>query len=142
MDALFSIHQQKPIHGQDCLIQHYQQSSDQLVTKLSDPVQGFPLPEESRRHSSSQSLLHRSIKEGNLFIVNEVLLSNSTKINAKDQNGRTAVHLACLLNNNQAEIFLESLIRGGATVNSRDVDGNTPLHVIIAFKVIFTFDME
>lgn len=57
--------------------------------------------------------------------------NNKTKVyqlDAKDENGRTVVHLACQLEQN-AEPILRKFLTNGANVNCRDKDGYTPLHV-------------
>lgn len=54
--------------------------------------------------------------------------TNTYPLDAKDEEGRSVVHLACLLENN-AESILSKLIGSGANVNCRDEKGNTPLHV-------------
>lgn len=132
-DAFFSIDDQTPVHGLDSLIEHYRESSDGLVTQLTAIIVKDPPPAESRRHGIT-NLLHRATKNGNLRIVEGMLMSekNAYRLDAKDQDGRSAVHLACLLNiadNNNAEPILEKLISSGANVNCRDEQGNTPLHV-------------
>lgn len=148
-DAFFSIDDQTPIHGLDALIEHYQRSSDGLVTQLSSIIVNEPPPAESRRHGNT-NLLHRATKSGNLLIVKEKLdstMSNSDMkkypLDAKDQDGRSAVHLACLLDNhNNAEAILEQFLKNGANVNCRDEEGNTPLHVITRnplFYIHFVF---
>jgi tyrosine-protein kinase len=55
-------------------------------------------------------------------------------IDAKNEHGQTAVHLACKNKNVSPEI-LKQLIERGANVNSRDTKGNTPLHVSRKFGV-------
>lgn len=56
----------------------------------------------------------------------ELLKSGYRSLEAKNQEGQTAVHLACQLSQND---ILEKLIARGANVNCRDSEGNTPLHV-------------
>lgn len=86
-------------------------------------------------------MLHRATQKGNLLVVEQKLdaMSNGNKtypLDAKDQDGRSVVHLACLLDiDNNAEPMLEKLISHGANVNCRDESGNTPLHVIIDFTL-------
>ncbi|XP_031636726.1 tyrosine-protein kinase Shark isoform X2 [Contarinia nasturtii] len=127
-DAFFSIDDQTPVHGLDSLIEHYRESSDGLVTQLTAIIVKDPPPAESRRHGTT-NLLHRATKNGDPQLVEHVLLSDKTgsRIDAKDQDGRSAVHLACL-RTNSAEPILEKLINSGANVNCRDEHGNTPLH--------------
>lgn len=88
-------------------------------------VKGEPPPHDSRSHGRT-NLLHRATKEGNFTIVSELLKCGYRNIDAKNQDGQTAVHLACCYSN---EAILQKLIDSGANINSRDKDGNTPLHV-------------
>lgn len=71
------------------------------------------------------------------------MLDNPEKkysLDAKDEDGRSAVHLACIVDKN-AEAILEKLINAGANVNCRDQEGNSPLHVSTSFnsKYIYVF---
>uniref|UniRef100_A0A6B2EKM1 Tyrosine-protein kinase n=1 Tax=Phlebotomus kandelakii TaxID=1109342 RepID=A0A6B2EKM1_9DIPT len=123
-DAFFSIDDNKRIHGLDSLIEHYQQSSQGLVTKLSAIVKCDPPPHDSRCHGR-MNLLHRATKEGNYTVVSELLKCGYRNIDAKNQDGQTAVHLACQFAN---EAILQKIIECNANVNFRDIKGNTPLH--------------
>lgn len=126
-DAFFSIDDQQPIHGLDSLIQHYQEASHGLVSQLTAIVKCDPPPHNTRSHGRT-NLLHRATKEGNLTVVTELLKCGYRNIDAKNQDGKIAVHLACLYQN---EEMIQKLIDSGANVNCRDSDGNTPLHVNI-----------
>lgn len=123
-DAFFSIDDQTPIHGLDSLIEHYQNGPNGLVTQLSAIVKRDPPPHDSRI-SGQTNLLHRATKGGDLTVVSELLKCNYRNIDAKNQDGQTAVHLACQYGN---ERMVKKLIER-ANVNCRDSDGNTPLHV-------------
>ncbi|TGL61431.1 ankyrin repeat domain-containing protein [Leptospira sarikeiensis] len=61
-----------------------------------------------------------SVKEGDLKKV-ELLLSQGATVDAKDDEGRTAIMLA------QGEDVVEFLIKHGANINAQDVDGNSVL---------------
>lgn len=124
-DAFFSIDDQTPIHGLDSLIEHYQEASHGLVTQLSAIVKRDPPPHDSRSHGRT-NLLHRATKEGDFTVVSELLKCGYRNIDAKNQDGQTAVHLACRFGN---ERMVQKLIDSGANVNCRDSEGNTPLHV-------------
>lgn len=73
--------------------------------------------------------MHRATKEGNYIVVSE-LVKCGYKLEAKNQDGQTAVHLASLLGKGD---ILKKLIENGASVNCRDTMGYTPLHVRILF---------
>lgn len=120
------------------MIEHYQKSPDGLVTQLSTNIVQDPPPAEARRHGRT-NLLHRATINGSLEIVklklNTMLNGEKTyPLDAKDQYGRSVVHLACFLDASIAEEMLIELISHGANVNCRDESGNTPLHVIIHFN--------
>lgn len=132
-DAIFSIEDDRLIHGLDALIEHYQKPTNGLATQLSAIVKCEMPPVDSRSHGR-ENLLHRATKEKSVRIVSELLQANTTiNIDAKNQDGQTAVHLASQLDENAEEI-LQRLIEKGANMNRRDKDGNTPLHVSNAYK--------
>lgn len=125
-DAFFSIDGQSPIHGLDDLIEFYRKNSTNLCTKLNTFVKKFPPPVETRRHGK-HNLLHRATKHNHLDVVKEMLKTSYRNLDAKDELGMTAVHLACKYRVNPE--IMKLLIEKGATVSSRDIAGNTPLHV-------------
>lgn len=134
-DAFFSIDGQTPIHGLDDLIEHYKQGCTNLCTQLTHQVKGTPPPIESRRNGRN-NLLHRATKAGNLDVVTEMLKTDYRSLDAKNEEGQTAVHLACTSSLNSEKI-LKLLIEKGSLTNSRDIAGNTPLHVIFQLMVPF-----
>lgn len=123
-DAFFSIKDNTKIHGLDSLIEYYQKSSNGLITQLTHFVKKDPPPNDVRSHGRT-NLLHRATKEDNQKIVSELLKCGYRNFDAKNQDGQTAVHLACL---NSNEDVLKLLLNAGANVNCRDTAGNTPLH--------------
>lgn len=129
-DALFSIEDDRLIHGLDALIEHYQKPPNGLSTQLSAIVKCEMPPADSLSHGS-ENLLHRATKGKNVIVVSEVLQSKSKLYaDTKNQDGQAAVHLACMLDENTiSEEILQRLIEKGVNVNCRDKDGNTPLHV-------------
>ncbi|XP_058117009.1 tyrosine-protein kinase Shark [Anopheles coustani] len=127
-DAFFSIHDHTPIHGLDSLIEHYQKEKGNLVTRLQVICRNEPPPHDVRSHGTT-NLLHRATKESNYTVVSELLKCGYRNIDSKNQDGQTAVHLACL---HADDKILQKLIERGANINSRDAKGNTPLHYACA----------
>lgn len=125
-DAFFSIDGQLPIHGLEDLIEYYRNNHTNLCTKLKNFVKKHPPPVESRRHGK-HNLLHRATKHNHLDVVKEMLKTSYRNLDAKDEFGMTAVHLAC--KNRVNPEIMKLLIERGATLTSRDSSGNTPLHV-------------
>lgn len=124
-DAFFSIEDNLRLHGLDTLIDHYQDSSDSIGTQLLCIVKGSLPPPESRQLGKT-NLLHRAVRENSLTVVSEVLKGGYRQnIDAKTQDGQTAVHLSC---QHPDERILKLLIEAGANVNCRDSRGDTPLH--------------
>lgn len=88
-------------------------------------------PPDSRRHGRT-NLLHRATSQGSYTVVSELLKSKpKARIEAKNQDGQTAVHLASM---NGKDEILRKLISHGANMNTRDTAGYTPLHVILHGK--------
>lgn len=130
-DAFFSIVTDPEVtrveitHGLETLIEFFQVHplyADK--TRLIRAIKGTRPPHNSRRHGHT-NLLHRATKEGNLTVVSELLKCGYRNLEAKNQDGQTAVHLASRLGKND---ILEKLISHGASVNCRDTEGCTPLH--------------
>ena len=56
-----------------------------------------------------------------------LLLTRYAEINAKDDEGKTPLHLACMLGN--LAMVQRLMQRADCMVNAQDNSGNTPLHV-------------
>ncbi|XP_012283848.1 tyrosine-protein kinase shark [Orussus abietinus] len=123
-DAFFSIDDETTIHGLDTLIEYYQEGNHGLETKLRTPCKGGPPPHDTRRHGRT-NLLHRATIQRNYTIVSELLKCGYRSLEAKNQLGQTAVHLAA---KDGADEILKKLIQNKASVNCRDSAGYTPLH--------------
>lgn len=125
-DAFFSVNGQNIHHGLDDLIEFYRKSNTNLCTKLSNFVKKLPPPIETRKHGK-KNLLHRAVTASNLDVVKEMLKTPERNLDAKDEHGMTACHLAC--KNKVNPEIMKLLIDRGANLNTRDKFGNTPLHV-------------
>ncbi|XP_043274492.1 tyrosine-protein kinase Shark [Venturia canescens] len=123
-DAFFSIDDETTIHGLDTLIEYYQEGNHSLEIKLTTPCKGISPPHDTRRHGRT-NLLHRATIQGNYTIVSELLKCGYRSLEAKNQLGQTAVHLAA---KDGADEILKKLIENKASVNCRDSAGYTPLH--------------
>lgn len=127
-DAFFSIDEQQPIHGLDTLIEHYRNAAYGLVAQLGAFVHsGEQPPHDSRSHGRT-NLLHRATREGDVTVVSELLKCGYRNLDAKNQDGQTAVHLATRCG---SERIVGQLLANGANVNCRDSEGNTALHVSV-----------
>ncbi|KAG7168944.1 Tyrosine-protein kinase HTK16-like [Homarus americanus] len=128
-DAFFSlvVADEAPVfHGLDTLITHYCSNPvGASSTILSHPCVGKQLPAEVRLHGSS-SLLHRSTSQGNINIVLELLKCGYKKIDEKNNNGQTALHIASMKG---YEEIAKMLLTSMAYVEVRDEEGVTPLHL-------------
>lgn len=124
-DAFFSIDEQNIMHGLETLIEHYCKVNDpSLGVQLSNPIVKDPPPHDTRRHGRT-NLLHRAITQANCKVVTELLKCGYRNLEAKNQEGQTALHLASQMGHDQ---IVEELISCGANVNCRDTEGYTPLH--------------
>ena len=122
-DAFFSIDEETIIHGLDTLIEYYH--GEGLVVQLSRPPRlRDPPPHTSRRHGTT-NLLHRATREGNYKVVSELLKCQYRSLDAKNEDGQTAVHVASRLGQDD---ILKKLIESNANINCRDTAGYTPLH--------------
>lgn len=127
-DAFFSIEDKvKILHGLDTLVDFYQQDANGLVTKLTRYIKKDPPPNDTRSHGNT-NLLHRAVMKNNHIIVSELLKCGYRNVDAKNQDGQTAVHLAAL---HADEPILQLLINAGVNVNCMDTDNYMPLHVRI-----------
>ena len=65
---------------------------------------------------------------GNLVIVSELLKTGYRKIDARNNSGQTALHIACIKGE---EEVVRLLLQAGACCMARDQEGFTALHVSI-----------
>lgn len=132
-DAFFSINDNK-IHGLDALIEYYQEFPEGLVIPLSTYVKKDLPPHDARRQGNT-NLIHRATKESNRTVVAAILKDKNRSLDAKNQEGQTALHIVAIHSN---EEILKLLLSVDHNVNCRDTIGNTPLHVSISkFVEIF-----
>ncbi|XP_050314326.1 tyrosine-protein kinase Shark [Anthonomus grandis grandis] len=139
-DAFFSLNDLGKLHGLETLIDHYRRnplSDDGLV--LTDFVKGTIPPHETLR-SGFTNLLHRATKEGDHKVVAELFQSSESKYlgdkrDAKNQDGKTATHIAAI--NGQNDI-LKTLIDHNSNANLRDAGGLTPLHYACQYNRVET----
>ncbi|KAG5673715.1 hypothetical protein PVAND_003736 [Polypedilum vanderplanki] len=113
------------------LIEYYKHNESNLCTKLGKFVKKGPPPLKYCKLGKA-NLLHRATKHNNLNVVKEILSTSYRNLDAKDENGMTAVHLAAI-NKVSAEI-MKLLIENGSALASRDSVGNTPLHYACKFE--------
>ena len=135
------------IHGLDQVIYYYRRNPNTgLQHSLGDFVEGELCPNALRLHGS-ENLLHRATAEGNAIVVSELLNCGYRNLSAKNHDGQSAVHLG----NRHSHAFmvrgplqqnlqiaasfyghvevLSLLVHHGASVNSTDSSGYSPLHL-------------
>ena len=82
----------------------------------------IPRPTPKPKTAASDSALYRAAATGDASAV-EKLLTVGADVNAKNEDGRTALHVAA--NERVAKLLLAK----GADVNARSNNGETPLHI-------------
>uniref|UniRef100_W8BSA2 Tyrosine-protein kinase n=1 Tax=Ceratitis capitata TaxID=7213 RepID=W8BSA2_CERCA len=133
-DAFFSIDDKvKILHGLESLVEFYQMASNGLPTKLTTFVKKDLPPNDARRHGST-NLLHRATKENNATIVGELLKCGYRNVDAKNQDGQTALHLAAI---HSDDVILKLILATDVNVNCMDAFGNMPLHYACRTKPDF-----
>lgn len=131
-DAIFSIDETVIVHGLESLVEYYRThplSDDGLV--LTEYVKGSLPPHDSRRKGHT-NLLHRATNEGDYNVVSELLKTRYHGYQAKNQDGRTAAHLAAIRGQND---ILRTLVYYKFNVNVRDAVGFTPLHYACQYNL-------
>lgn len=124
-DSFFSIDSQLIHHGLDGLIEYYKHADSNLCTRLQRFSKKGPPPTKFCKLGKA-NLLHRATKHNNLNVVKEILTTSYRNLDAKDENGMTAVHLAAIHKVNPE--IMKLLIENGSAVSSRDSLGHTALH--------------
>ena len=79
--------------------------------------------------SSMAAQIHEASKDGDLTRVQALMEKDRTLLNARDENGRTPLLLACGAGKEDVVVFL---LARGADVRLSDDRGNTPLHAASA----------
>ncbi|KAJ4805089.1 Ankyrin repeat family protein [Rhynchospora pubera] len=77
--------------------------------------------------STNETLLHLAVKANSLETI-RFLMSRGVKLDAKDDEGNTCLHIAVARRNSQ--VIKEFLQYMGAEINSMNVSGQTPLDVL------------
>ena len=68
-------------------------------------------------------------------IVKNFLKLDSVDVNGKDDKGRTLLTMALVdLTDDEVVEFVRFLISKGANVNTQDLQGNTPLHLLAQYS--------
>jgi ankyrin repeat protein len=75
--------------------------------------------------------IHDAAKKGKVDIVKSLLAENPERINTKDKDGLTLLHVAVVQGHMDVA---ELLIAKGADVNARDEIGDTPLHKATIYR--------
>lgn len=74
--------------------------------------------------------LHLAVKEGNPSTFKELLSKYPRQVNARDENGRTPLHLAAAEGHKEiAWILVNNGVNNGARLDEKDIDGFTPLEL-------------
>jgi tyrosine-protein kinase len=128
-DAFFSIDNGLVIHGLDMLLKYLRELSDtnDSVIILKNHCRCENPPPDTRRHGRN-NLLHRATACADERVVSELLRADRHNVDAKNESGQTAIHLAVQLLQDSNSRILYQLIKAGANVNSRDSESMTPLH--------------
>ncbi len=79
----------------------------------------------SVKDGEGKTVLIIAVKTLSIELTEKVLAEDKSCVNLSDNEGRTALHFACVLG--QVAIA-KALIKAGADVNAKDKKGNTPLH--------------
>ena len=104
----------------------------------------FMAPDEEH---NDETRFHQACEHGSIKII-RLLIENSTKLGisntARDGNGNTPFHRACMRRASKAKLslFLESADKLSLDVNAINKDGNTPLHLAClrgSYEVINAF---
>lgn len=129
-DAYFSIDDRSTIHGLDQLIDYYRQNQGGLATPLRQMIICQPPPADDMLNGR-ENLLHRVCREGNLDVLLPMLKDLSRNLEAKNQDGQTGAHIACIY---KREAVLSNLVTmRRVNINCRDREGYAPLHVSLIF---------
>jgi len=120
-------------HGLDMLVDKFKFEKGILPTRLKNFVPGNLPPNSALQLGFHTHLLHRLVIEGSFNLVNQVIRHpKCPQINTKDSHGNTPLHLATYEGRFD---LIQLLLRAGASVNMKDKDGKSVLHVSLALHI-------
>ena len=126
-DSYFKIKDDPAVNGIDRLIQNYQKNQKSLCCPLSQIfIPGELLPIHTRTYGV-KNLLHETVAKVNEINKLKLILNSQfcPDINERDEDGRTALDIACEYDNVAA---IEEIMKKKPLMNLKAIDNYTPLH--------------
>ena len=128
-----------PVNGIDTIIRSYQLEKKNLCCVLSSIfIPGESLPVDVRS-KGIKTLLHETVAHGDELNKLKLILQSEfcPDINEKDEDGRTALDIACEYDNVDA---IKEIIKHNPLMNLRANDSYTPLHRAAEHDAIYSIE--
>ena len=95
---------------------------------VDDPfLRKYMIKNSNYRDRRNNSSLHIAVNNNSIKMVKYLLNKKDKKVNAKNDDGQTALHLACASGKDE---IINLLIRNDANINAKDSQGNKPFDLV------------
>ena len=95
---------------------------------VDDPfLRKYMIKNSNYRDRRNNSSLHIAVNNNSIKMVKYLLNKKDKKVNAKNDDGQTALHLACAAGKDD---IINLLIRNDANINAKDSQGNKPFDLV------------